>query len=141
MNKFELLDGKISVANLRTAFEQIRHRPEDEQITALIDKLDVDHDGFVPIEDVTSLAEVEGLGIVIDETADELIGQGQEIRDGSAAAGGTAAAATTTTATAPASSGKAQMSSVDQESSSGSGKSKLKKEEQKRIKREDVVED
>lgn len=53
-------DGKISVGCLRAAFEQIRHRPDDETITALIDKLDVDHDGFVPLEDVTSLAEVEG---------------------------------------------------------------------------------
>ena len=53
-------DGKISIESLRAAFEQIRHRPDDETITALIDKLDVDHDGFVPLEDVTSLAEVEG---------------------------------------------------------------------------------
>lgn len=60
MNKFECYNGRISVSDLRTAFEQIRHRPDDETITALIDKLDVDHDGFVPLEDVTSLAEVEG---------------------------------------------------------------------------------
>lgn len=60
MNQFECADGRISVEDLRTAFEQIRHRPDDETITALIDKLDVDHDGFVPLEDVTSLAEVEG---------------------------------------------------------------------------------
>lgn len=60
MNKFECSNGRISVSDLRTAFEQIRHRPDDDTITALIDKLDVDHDGFVPLEDVTSLAEVEG---------------------------------------------------------------------------------
>ena len=60
LNKFECPDGKISIKNLRTAFEQINHRPDDDTITALIDKLDVDHDGFVPLEDVTSLAEVEG---------------------------------------------------------------------------------
>lgn len=60
MNKFECANGKISVADLRSAFEQIRHRPDDETIAALVDKLDVDHDGFVPLEDVTSLAEVEG---------------------------------------------------------------------------------
>ena len=60
LNKFECPDGKISINNLRTAFEQINHRPDDNIITALIDKLDVDHDGYVPLEDVTSLAEVEG---------------------------------------------------------------------------------
>ena len=60
LQHFDCADGKISVLNLRSAFEQIRHRPDDETITALIDKLDVDHDGFVPLEDVTSLAEVEG---------------------------------------------------------------------------------
>lgn len=60
MDKFECPEGKISVKNLRTAFEQIRHRPDDDTITALIEKLDVDGDGFVPLDDVTSLAEVEG---------------------------------------------------------------------------------
>lgn len=122
MNKFEVLDGKISVANLRSAFEQIRHRPEDEQITALIDKLDIDHDGFVPLEDVTSLAEVEGLGIVIDETADELIGQGQEIREVEPAVG------------------SAGGKDVKADSTSTLESKKAKKEEAKRLKREDVVE-
>jgi LETM1 and EF-hand domain-containing protein 1 len=99
LNTFELADGKISIANLRSAFEQIRHRPDDDTITALIDKLDVDHDGFVPLEDVTSLAEVEGcahsmrsytetilmscshsIGVVIDDAADQLLGRTQEIK-------------------------------------------------------------
>lgn len=87
MDKFECAEGRISIANLRTAFEQIRHRPDDDTITALIDKLDVDHDGFVPLEDVTSLASVEGIGVVIDDAADQLIGQGQEIRSDEALPG------------------------------------------------------
>lgn len=33
----------------------------------LIEKLDVDHDNFVPLADIISLAEGEGLGIVIGE--------------------------------------------------------------------------
>ncbi|KAI7952404.1 hypothetical protein MJO29_008035, partial [Puccinia striiformis f. sp. tritici] len=38
-------------------------RPADEAIETSIDKLDVDHDGFVPCDHVLSLAEEEGLGI------------------------------------------------------------------------------
>lgn len=44
-------------------------RPSDEAIDVLIEKLDVDHDSFVPLDDIIKLAEGEGLGIVID--ADE----------------------------------------------------------------------
>lgn len=60
LEKFDCPEGRISKDNLRRAFAQIKHRPDDETIDALIEKLDVDHDGFVPLEDVTSLAEVEG---------------------------------------------------------------------------------
>lgn len=33
----------------------------------MLDKLDVDHDNFVPLDEIVALAEGEGLGIVISE--------------------------------------------------------------------------
>lgn len=42
-------------------------RPSDEAIAVLLEKLDVDHDQFVPLSDIINLAEGEGLGIVIGE--------------------------------------------------------------------------
>lgn len=41
--------------------------PSDEAIAVLLEKLDVDHDQFVPLSDIIDLAEGEGLGIVIGE--------------------------------------------------------------------------
>lgn len=81
-------DGKISVADLQKALEAIKHRPTDEAIKILIEKLDVDHDGFVPLEHVVSLAEEEGLGIVFGEDAEaseesasgSLVSRGQQLR-------------------------------------------------------------
>ncbi|MBW0478942.1 hypothetical protein O181_018657 [Austropuccinia psidii MF-1] len=75
-------DGKISVADLKKALEAIKHRPSDEMIKVLIDKLDVDHDGFVPLDHVISLAEEEGLGIVLDEesSSNVIISQGKKLR-------------------------------------------------------------
>jgi len=81
-------DGKISVADLQKALEAIKHRPTDEAIKILIEKLDVDHDGFVPIEHVVSLAEEEGLGIVFGEDTEaseesasgSLVSRGQQLR-------------------------------------------------------------
>ena len=32
----------------------------------IIEKLDVDSDGFIPLDDIVSLAEGEGLGIVLE---------------------------------------------------------------------------
>lgn len=58
-------EGKIAVKDLKSALEIINHRPSDEAIAALVEKLDVDHDQFVPLADIVSLAEGEGLGIVI----------------------------------------------------------------------------
>ncbi|KNZ45896.1 hypothetical protein VP01_770g3 [Puccinia sorghi] len=82
-------DGKISVADLQKALEAIKHRPTDEAIKILIEKLDVDHDGFVPLEHVLSLAEEEGLGIVFAENTEEasqesasgnLVSRGKQLR-------------------------------------------------------------
>lgn len=58
------------------------NRPSDEAIEVLIDKLDVDHDGFVPLEHVVSLAAEEGLGIVVDEdsSSNAIVSEGQKLR-------------------------------------------------------------
>lgn len=48
--------GKISVADLEQALRLIKHRPDDEVMDKLVDKLDVDHDGLVPLNDVLELA-------------------------------------------------------------------------------------
>jgi len=49
---------------------------------AVIQKLDVDKDGFVELEHVLGLVKEEGLGIfVMDDDAQSLLGQGREIKD------------------------------------------------------------
>ena len=39
--------GQISLADLKNAFQVIKHKPSDETIEAVVKKLDVDQDGFV----------------------------------------------------------------------------------------------
>ena len=53
--------------DLREALKVINHRPSDEAIEVLLEKLDVDHDQWVPLDEIVKLAEGEGLGIVISE--------------------------------------------------------------------------
>jgi len=48
--------GKISVDDLEQALRLIRHRPDEEMLQKLVDKLDVDLDGLVPLNDVLELA-------------------------------------------------------------------------------------
>lgn len=75
--------GKISVDDLEQALRLIKHKPEDEVIEKIVDKLDVDHDGLVPLDDVLELARAEtGLGILRDEGVKEIHAQGREIRQG-----------------------------------------------------------
>lgn len=60
--------GKISVDDLEQALRLIKHRPEDEILEKIVDKLDVDNDGLVPLTDVLELARQEsGLGILRDD--------------------------------------------------------------------------
>ncbi|KAG6854327.1 hypothetical protein C0991_008222 [Blastosporella zonata] len=73
--------GRISVQDLQKALAVIKHRPDDEVGQAVIQKLDVDKDGFVELEHVLGLAKEEGLGIVIDDEAQSIIGQGNEIKN------------------------------------------------------------
>ncbi|KAF7968568.1 hypothetical protein HWV62_30111 [Athelia sp. TMB] len=71
--------GRISVQDLEKALGVIKHKPDDEVGRAVIQKLDVDKDGFVELEHVLGLVKEEGLGIVVDNAAESLIGQGREI--------------------------------------------------------------
>ncbi|WFD19290.1 LETM1 domain-containing protein ylh47 [Malassezia caprae] len=48
--------GKISVDDLEQALRLIRHRPDEEVLQKLVDKLDIDLDGLVPLNDVLELA-------------------------------------------------------------------------------------
>ena len=54
--------GRISVQDLEKALAVIKHRPDDEVGQAVIQKLDVDKDGYVEIEHVLGLVREEGLG-------------------------------------------------------------------------------
>ncbi|KAF8126259.1 hypothetical protein EV363DRAFT_1115980, partial [Boletus edulis] len=54
--------GRISVQDLEKALVVIKHKPDDEVGQAVIQKLDVDNDGFVEIEHVLGLVREEGLG-------------------------------------------------------------------------------
>ncbi|KDR81556.1 hypothetical protein GALMADRAFT_59406 [Galerina marginata CBS 339.88] len=73
--------GHISVQDLEKALAVIRHRPDDEVGQAVIQKLDVDQDGFVELEHVLGLVREEGLGILLDDEAQSIIGQGKEIKN------------------------------------------------------------
>lgn len=94
LNMFEVdYQGRIAVKDLKIALESIAHRPSDEAIDVLLQKLDVDGDRFVPLDDIVALAEGEGLGIVISEegavelsedvnsAADELKAVGGSVRE------------------------------------------------------------
>ncbi|KAF7304782.1 MRS7 family protein [Mycena kentingensis (nom. inval.)] len=73
--------GRISVKDLQKALAVIRHKPDEEVGHAVIQKLDVDNDGFVELEHVLGLIREEGLGIVLDDDAQSLLGQGREIKN------------------------------------------------------------
>lgn len=89
--------GRISVQDLEKALAVIRHKPDDEVSQAVIQKLDVDQDGFVELEHVLGLVNEEGLGksselpnlyrtkcftgILLDDEAQSIIGQGNELKN------------------------------------------------------------
>jgi hypothetical protein len=56
------VQGKISVQDLQKALAVIKHKPDDDVGQAVIQKLDVDKDGFVELEHVLGLVREEGLG-------------------------------------------------------------------------------
>ncbi|KAJ7582797.1 LETM1-like protein-domain-containing protein [Mycena floridula] len=73
--------GRISVQDLEKALAVIKHKPDDETGQAVIQKLDVDKDGFVELEHVLGLVREEGLGVVMDDNAQSIIGLGKELKN------------------------------------------------------------
>ncbi|KAG8819721.1 hypothetical protein FRC19_009585 [Serendipita sp. 401] len=71
--------GRISVYDLEQALKVIKHAPEPEVVQGVVKKLDVDNDGFVALQHVMDLIGQEGLGVVVDAEAQDLLGQGREI--------------------------------------------------------------
>ncbi|KAG8832456.1 hypothetical protein FRC18_005021 [Serendipita sp. 400] len=72
-------EGRISVYDLEQALKVIKHAPEPEVVQGVVKKLDVDNDGFVALQHVMDLIGQEGLGVVVDAEAQDLLGQGREI--------------------------------------------------------------
>lgn len=64
--------GKISADDLEQALRLIKHRPDEDELQKIVDKLDVDLDGLVPLDHVLELAR--------DENALEM-GRDDEVRD------------------------------------------------------------
>lgn len=54
--------GRIPVQDLQKALAVIKHKPDENVGYAVIQKLDVDKDGFVELEHVLGLVREEGLG-------------------------------------------------------------------------------
>lgn len=71
--------GRISLKDLEQALSVIAHAPPPEVVQAIVKKLDVDDDGYVMLEHVLDLIGEEGLGVVVDADAQDLLGQGREI--------------------------------------------------------------
>lgn len=54
--------GRIPIADLQKALNVIKHKPDAEIADRVVEKLDVDKDGFVELEHVLGLVREEGLG-------------------------------------------------------------------------------
>ncbi|GAA5878279.1 hypothetical protein JCM16303_002713 [Sporobolomyces ruberrimus] len=118
-------EGKIAVKDLKSALEVIRHSPSEEEITVLLQKLDIDNDSWVPLDDIVSLAEGEGLGIIMEEEkAIELKENAKDIKV--AAQEGFA--------------DSAKVAESKQAEKNAEEESKKRKEEKPKLKKEDVVE-
>lgn len=58
--------GRIPVADLQKALAVIKHRPDEEIVDKITEKLDVDKDGYVELEHVLGLVREEGLGELLN---------------------------------------------------------------------------
>ncbi|GAA5903906.1 uncharacterized protein JCM6883_002022 [Sporobolomyces salmoneus] len=118
-------EGKIAVKDLKSALEVIRHSPSEEEIAVLLQKLDIDNDSWVPLDDIVSLAEGEGLGIVMEEEkAIELKENAKEVKV--AAKEGFA--------------DSAKVAEAKESEKNAEEETKKKKEDKPKLKKEDVVE-
>ncbi|GAA6059412.1 hypothetical protein JCM10212_003644 [Sporobolomyces blumeae] len=115
-------EGKIAVKDLKSALEVIRHSPSEDEIAVLLQKLDVDNDSWVPLDDIVSLAEGEGLGIIMEEEkAIELKENAKEVK-------------------VAAQEGFADPSQVAESNEADKSSDEKKKEDKPKLKKEDVVE-
>lgn len=57
--------GRIPIKDLKKALAVIKHKPDEDVVQNVVDKLDVDKDGYVELEHVLGLAREEGLGALI----------------------------------------------------------------------------
>ncbi|KAF7796755.1 hypothetical protein EIP86_007938 [Pleurotus ostreatoroseus] len=73
--------GRISVEDLQKALAVIKHKPDEEIVDQITEKLDVDKDGYVELEHVLGLVREEGLGVILDDEAESILGQGRELKD------------------------------------------------------------
>ncbi|CAO1624596.1 unnamed protein product [Parajaminaea phylloscopi] len=74
--------GKISVDDLEQALRLIKHRPSDDVLERLVDSMDKDKDGLIPLQEVVALAQQEiGLGIVREDSIKDIAGQGRKLGD------------------------------------------------------------
>ncbi|KAI0031695.1 LETM1-like protein-domain-containing protein [Vararia minispora EC-137] len=73
--------GRIPIRDVEKALQVIKHRPDEDVVKNVISKLDADKDGFVELDHVVALAQDEELGILVDNEAQNIIGQGREIKD------------------------------------------------------------
>ncbi|KAJ7470682.1 LETM1-like protein-domain-containing protein [Mycena latifolia] len=73
--------GRISVQDLEKALAVIKHKPDDEVGQAVIQKLDVDKDGFVELEHVLGLVKRRDWVSLWTDDAQSLLGQGKEIKN------------------------------------------------------------
>ncbi|GAA5890364.1 hypothetical protein JCM6882_008808 [Rhodosporidiobolus microsporus] len=121
-------EGRISAKDLKSALEVIQHRPKDEEITVLLEKLDPDGDGWIPLADILSLSEGEGLGIVMEEE------RAVSIQESAADIKG--AVADKSTYVPPSGSG----TSTEPAPAPAAEKAAEKKEEKPKLRKEDVVE-
>lgn len=72
--------GKISVDDLEQVLRLIKHRPEEAVVQKIVDKIDVDNDGLVPLADVLELAKKEsGIGIIRDNDMKDIRETGRQI--------------------------------------------------------------
>ncbi|KAI0086618.1 LETM1-like protein-domain-containing protein [Irpex rosettiformis] len=74
--------GRIPIADLQKALTMIKHQPDEEIVPMLTEKLDADKDGFVELEHILDLVREEGLGLgtILDDEAQSILGQGKEIK-------------------------------------------------------------
>ena len=84
--------GRIPVKDLETALAVIKHRPDEDVVQNVIEKLDVDKDGYVELEHVLGLGGSGQLGVgdVVRERAEpglDARGLQQEVREAVPGAG------------------------------------------------------